>query len=320
VNFNLSYRLEGKNLIHMASFKDAPNIMRNDDQAGEESCCMNALRYVFIGFSYVLSLVLFPFCLKTFDQYERGVAFRLGKLLPETRGPGLCFFLPFVDSWQKVDLRIKTIDVPPQEMMTKDSVTCCINAIVLFHISNAKHSVVHVKDAITATSLLAQTTLRAIIGECELDEVLQKRELINQRICKILDQATDAWGVKVDCVEVKDVQLPANMQRAMAAQAEAERERRAKVIAARGEEQSSQKLLQAAKLMGQNPATMQLRYMQTLSTIASERKSKVYFPLPISMGSLSSMANMFPTPNPMMQQQTIPSPSVDHEPLRQKQA
>jgi len=221
--------------------------------------------------------------IKVFDQYERCVHFRLGKLRKPAKGPGVFIFIPFVDTWHVVDLRVMTIDVPSQEMITKDSVTCVVNAVVYFHVRDAILTVLSVKDHYQATGYLAQTTLRSVIGESELDEILQKRELVNGKITQILDEATDPWGIKVTSVEIKDVHLPKNMQRAMGSQAEAERERRAKVISAEGELQASRSLLKAATQMTQNPATMQLRYLQTLTQISQEKNNTIVFPIPIEL-------------------------------------
>ena len=241
---------------------------------------------LFCGLIGIIPLC-WPSVFFSFAEYERGVVYNLGVLEDKPRQPGLHFFIPWISRYTVVDLRIKTLNVKPQEMMTKDSVTCSINAVVLYHISDAVKSACYVKDVHYATSLLAQTTLRAVIGESELDEVLHSREKISSKIKGFLDRATFAWGVQVDRVEVKDVTLPASMQRSMAAQAEAERERRGKIISARGELQSSEMLLQADQEMSKSPLTMQLRYMQTLTTIASDRPSRVYFPLPLSMMALA---------------------------------
>lgn len=258
------------------------DIMGRDTEGGWLSKFGRGVLYT-LSFLVALIPISWFFILKTFDQYERAVVFRLGKLVTPVKGPGLFFFLPFVDRWRKVDLRTKTLDVPSQDMMTKDSVTVKVNAVVYFHVHDAIKSVVNVQNHKAATALLAQTTLRSVIGESELDDLLQRREKINQRLLEILDAATDEWGVKVTVVEVKDVNLPASMQRSMASQAEAERERRAKVISADGEYQAASTLLEAADLMTKNSATMQLRYLQTLTAISVEKNSTIVFPLPMEL-------------------------------------
>lgn len=216
-------------------------------------------------------------------KYERAVNFRYGKLIEPAIGEGIHYFIPFVDLPRRIDMRIKTIDVPTQEMMTKDSVTVKVNAVVYYRINDAIKVVTMVENYCRATSLLAQTTLRAVVGECELDELLQNREKISSKLNSILDEATDVWGIKVRNVEVKDVLLPKNMQRAMASQAEAERERRAKIISAEGEHQASKTLLEAANEMTKNHATLQLRYLQTLTQISVEKNSTIVFPLPMEL-------------------------------------
>lgn len=246
------------------------------------------VRAFLLFFGFVIALIPFswPFCIKILDQYERAVHFRLGKLIRPAKGPGVFFFFPLVDSFVRVDLRTKTLDVPTQEMMSKDSVTCSVNAVVYCHVRDAVKAVCMVESHLRATSLLAQTTLRSVIGESELDELLQKRELINSKIKQILDTSTEVWGVRVTAVEVKDVVLPHGMQRAMASQAEAERERRAKVISAEGEVQASKMLLTAATELTKNPASIQLRYLQTLTQIAVEKNSTIVFPLPMEIMSV----------------------------------
>jgi regulator of protease activity HflC (stomatin/prohibitin superfamily) len=267
-----------------------PNVFNTGENASEgEGCLMTVMRY-FLTFLCCI-WAIFPFSwssvLRTFNSYEEGVVFRLGVLDKEPRPAGLYFFLPTIDEVKVVDMRIKTYNIPPQAMMTKDSVTIQVTAAVLYRIVNSISSVCHVKDVHKATQQLAGTTLRAIVGESELDQVLHDRERISSRIQEVLDAATDPWGVQVTEVQVKDIILPQSMKRSMAAQAEAERERRGKLIAAKGELQASRTLVEAAQEMTTNPVTMQLRYMQTLTTIAQGKNSKVYFPLPISMSSLA---------------------------------
>ncbi len=233
----------------------------------------------------VIVLVVFIFMsmsIKIAAEYERGVVFRLGRLVG-SRGPGLFFIIPFIDRWIKVDLRVVTMDVPSQEVITKDNVTVRVNAVVYFRVVDPEASVVKVLDHIRATSQIAQTTLRNVLGQSELDELLTSREKLNQLLTKIIDEHTDPWGVKVSTVEIKEVELAEQMKRMMAAQAEAERERRAKIIHADGEFQASEKLAQAGTIIAREPVTLQLRYLQTLTEIASERNSTLIFPLPIDL-------------------------------------
>lgn len=254
-----------------------------DQEEEDDSIGTKIVRGICIFFSVLVSIIPFTwfYSIKVFDQYERGVVFRLGKVLSEPKGPGIFYFLPFVDTWRNVDLRIMTIDVMPQEMMTKDSVTCSVNAVIYFRVRDPIKAIIQVENYITATGQFAQTTLRSVVGENELDSLLSKREMINTRITEILEKATDAWGVHVTTVEIKDVVLPKQMQRAMASQAEAERERRAKVISAQGEEQAAKTLLDAANQMTKNTTTMQLRYLQTLTQISTEQNQTIVFPLPV---------------------------------------
>jgi regulator of protease activity HflC (stomatin/prohibitin superfamily) len=219
---------------------------------------------------------------KIVQEYERGVIFRLGRLMG-ARGPGLFFIIPGVEAMKKVDLRIVTLEVPAQEAITRDNVTVKVNAVVYFRVVNPEDAVVKVLDYIRATSLIAQTTLRSILGQSDLDHLLAERDKINQELQQVIDQQTDAWGVKVTSVEVRDVELPQSMQRAMARQAEAEREKRAKIIHAEGEFSASQQLANAAQVIGSQPATLQLRYLQTLTEIAAEKNSTIIFPLPIDV-------------------------------------
>jgi regulator of protease activity HflC (stomatin/prohibitin superfamily) len=220
------------------------------------------------------------------NEYERGVLFRLGRVAPENlKGPGLRLLLPLIDRMQKVDLRTVTYDVPPQEVITKDNVTIKVNAVIYFNVMNPVDAVVKIANYVTATSLYAQTSLRNILGQHELDEILAEREKIGQALQRIIDQATDAWGIKVSAVEVKDIELPEEMRRAMAKQAEAERERRAKIIAAEGEHQAAQKLHEAAEILEQTSAALQLRYLQTLVEIGVEKNTTIVFPLPVEMFS-----------------------------------
>ncbi|MFQ5471860.1 MAG: slipin family protein [Dehalococcoidia bacterium] len=229
-----------------------------------------------------MAIPLFPFAVKIVQEYERGVIFRLGRLVG-ARGPGLFFILPFVEQMQKVDLRTVTMDVPRQDVITKDNVTVKVDAVVYFRVLDPEAAIVNVLDYIRATSLVAQTTLRAVLGQSELDELLSNRDEVNQKLQRIIDEATEPWGIKVSIVEVRDVGLPAEMVRAMARQAESERERRAKVIHAQGEFEASQKLAQAGEVMAATPTSMQLRYLQTLTEISAENSSTVVFPVPIDI-------------------------------------
>ncbi|HHV77706.1 MAG TPA: slipin family protein [Syntrophothermus lipocalidus] len=220
--------------------------------------------------------------LKVVQEYERGVVFRLGRCVG-ARGPGLIILIPWIEKMRKIDLRVITMDVPTQEVITRDNVTVKVNAVVYFRVVNPVDTAIKVYDFIKATSQLSQTTLRSVLGQSELDELLANREEINHRLQRIIDEGTEPWGIKVSMVEVKDVELPPTMQRAMAAQAEAERERRAKIIHADGEYQAAEKLSEAAKILAQQPTTLQLRYLQTLREIAADNNSTVVFPLPIDL-------------------------------------
>jgi len=243
-------------------------------------------------FLYILSLILFVctfplsllVCLKIVQEYERAVIFRVGRLVDgDAKGPGIFFILPCIDNYQKVDLRVISFDVPPQEILTRDSVTITVDAVTYFRISNPIASVCNVEDIQRSTRLLAQTTLRNELGTKNLSEVLLERDNISQSIQRILDVATDPWGVKVERVEIKDVRLPQMLQRAMAAEAEASREARAKVIAAEGEMNASRALKEASEIISESPQALQLRYLQTLQSIAAERNSTIVFPLPMDI-------------------------------------
>jgi len=226
--------------------------------------------------------IFIPAAVKIVREYERGVIFRLGRLVG-AKGPGLFIIIPFVDRMVKVDLRVITMDVPHQEVITKDNVTVRVNAVVYFRVVDPEFAVVKVLDYIRATSQISQTTLRNVLGQSELDDLLTKREKLNQMLQKIIDEHTDPWGEKVTTVEIKEVELAEQMKRMMAAQAEAERERRAKIIHAEGELQASEKLSQAGAVIGREPTALQLRYLATLSEIASEKNSTIIFPLPIEL-------------------------------------
>src|SRR5215470_14313712 len=231
----------------------------------------------------VIVLIFVFAAVKVAREYERGVVFRLGRLLPQPKGPGLFFIIPIVDRVVKVDLRTVTLNVPPQEVITKDNVPVRVNAVAYFRIVDANASQVQVENFMVATSQIAQTTLRSVLGQHVLDELLSERDKINEILQGIIDQATSPWGIKVTVVEVKDVEIPSGMQRAMARQAEAERERRAKVISAEGEFQASERLRDAAKVMSEQPASLQLRYLQTLLEIGSTNNSTVVFPIPVDL-------------------------------------
>jgi regulator of protease activity HflC (stomatin/prohibitin superfamily) len=220
--------------------------------------------------------------IKIVKEYERGVVFRLGRLVGP-RGPGLILLVPFIERMQKIDLRTVTLDIPAQEVITRDNVTVRVNAVAYFRVIDPNAAIVNVTDFNRATSQIAQTTLRSVLGQGTLDDLLSERDKINEQLQRIIDEQTEPWGVKVSIVEVKDVELPQTMQRAMARQAEAEREKRAKVIHAEGELEASQKLAQAAAVIDQNPLGIQLRYLQTLTEIGAEKNTTVVFPLPIDL-------------------------------------
>jgi len=233
----------------------------------------------------VVAVILFLFlvsALKVLKEYQRGVIFRLGKVIG-LKGPGLIIVWPMIDAIRKVDLRVVAMDVPPQDVITQDNVSVRVNAVVYFRVIDPKKAILEVENYIYATSQLAQTTLRSVLGEATLDELLSQRDEINAKLQNILDRMTDPWGIKVSTVEVKHVDLPEDMQRVMAKQAEAERDRRAKIIRADAEFQASQKLADAADVIAQHPIALQLRYMQTLSEIAVENNSTTIFPLPIEL-------------------------------------
>jgi regulator of protease activity HflC (stomatin/prohibitin superfamily) len=235
-----------------------------------------------LGVLAIIVLAVAVSAVRIVKEYERGVIFRLGRLIA-AKGPGLFLIIPFVDKMQKVDLRVVTMDVPPQEAISKDNVTIKVNAVVYYRVVDPSAAIVQVEDFRRATWQISQTTLRNVLGQSELDELLSDREAVNRKLQQIIDEATEPWGIKVVLVELKDVELPDNMKRAMARQAEAERERRAKIISAEGEFQASQRLAEAAEILGRQPAAIQLRYMQTLTEIAVERNSTIIFPLPIDL-------------------------------------
>ncbi|KAM7445174.1 Mechanosensory protein 2 [Porites harrisoni] len=256
-------------------------------EGGESGDSRGICDYLLTFISILFIICTFPiaicFSIKIVQEYERAVIFRLGRLLPGgARGPGMFFIIPCIDSYQKVDLRVVSFDVPPQEVLTKDSVTVAVDAVVYFRIYNATMSITNVENANRSTRLLAQTTLRNVLGTKNLSEILGDRETISETMQTSLDEATDSWGVKVERVEVKDVRLPQQLQRAMAAEAEASREARAKVIAAEGEMNASRALKEAADIISESPSALQLRYLQTLTTISAEKNSTIIFPLPVN--------------------------------------
>jgi len=267
-----------------------------------------------IGVIILFVMIVLFSAVKIVQEYERGVVFRLGRLMGP-RGPGLILLIPFVEQMRKVDLRTVTMDIPAQEVITRDNVTIRVNAVAYFRVLDPNRAVTNVADFIRATSQIAQTTLRSVLGQSELDDLLSEREQINAELQRIIDEQTEPWGIKVSIVEVKDVELPQSMQRAMARQAEAEREKRAKIIAAEGEFQASQQLAEAADVINRNPVTIQLRYLQTLTEIGVEQNTTVVFPLPIDlveafMGDRMNLRPQGPrpsTPTPARPPQAAPA-------------
>jgi regulator of protease activity HflC (stomatin/prohibitin superfamily) len=236
---------------------------------------------IYLGILIIVVIILSQ-AIKILREYERGVIFRLGRLVG-AKGPGLILLIPIVDRMVRISLRIITMDVPAQEVITKDTVPVKVNAVIYFRVVNPENAVVEVQHFVNATSQIAQTTLRSVLGQMELDELLSQREKINQTLQKIVDEHTGPWGIKVTAVETKDIELPEGMKRAMAKQAEAERERRAKIIHAEGEYQASEKLVKAADRIAKQPTSLQLRYLQTLTEVAVEKNSTILFPLPLDL-------------------------------------
>jgi regulator of protease activity HflC (stomatin/prohibitin superfamily) len=228
------------------------------------------------------ALIILSNAIKILREYERGVVFRLGRLIAQ-KGPGLIFLIPIIDKMVRVSLRTVVLDVPPQDVITQDNVSIKVNAVVYFRVLDPRNAIVQVENYLAATSQISQTTLRSVLGQSELDDLLSQREKINHKLQQIIDANTEPWGVKVSNVEVKQIDLPQEMQRAMAKQAEAERERRSKVIAAEGEYQASQRLSDAAKILSDQPSALTLRYLQTLREIATEKNSTTIFPVPIDL-------------------------------------
>jgi regulator of protease activity HflC (stomatin/prohibitin superfamily) len=243
---------------------------------------MNAAIIVVAVILFLIVLFLFS-AIKVAREYERGIIFRLGRLLPQPKGPGLFILIPIIDRMVKVDLRTITLQIPPQEVITKDNVPVRVNAVAYFRIVEPKAAIVQVENYMVATSQIAQTTLRSVLGQHVLDELLSEREKINSILQGIIDEATSPWGIKVSIVEVKDVEIPSGMQRAMARQAEAERERRAKIINSEGEFQAAERLKDAAVVIGEQPVALQLRYLQTLLELGASQSTTIVFPAPIDL-------------------------------------
>jgi regulator of protease activity HflC (stomatin/prohibitin superfamily) len=276
-------------------------------QAGPD---LSALIFVvFLGLAVYLLM-----CIRILQEYERGVIFRLGRLIARAKGPGVILVFKPIDSMVRVSLRTVALDVPPQDIITRDNVSVHVNAVVYFQVVDPAKAIVAVEDYLFATSQMAQTTLRSVLGQQEMDDLLTEREKLNLELQTILDRQTEPWGVKVNTVEIKKVDLPQEMQRAMARQAEAERERRAKIIGAEGEFQSAEKLVMAADMMGQHPMAMQMRYLQTLVEISAEKSSTIIFPVPMEMlrvfGGLkeTEVRPRGPEPEPTMAAKVEPIP------------
>jgi regulator of protease activity HflC (stomatin/prohibitin superfamily) len=237
---------------------------------------------IVIGVAALIAVIVVSSSVRVLREYERGVIFRLGRLIGQ-KGPGLIFLIPIIDRMVRVDLRTVTLNIPPQEVITRDNVPASVNAVCYFRVVNASDAIVQVENYLMATSQIAQTTLRAVLGRAELDTLLAERDRLNDELQRIIDDQTEPWGIKVTTVEIKDVEIPQTMQRAMARQAEAERERRAKIIAAEGEAQAADKLSEAAGKIGRHPVAIQLRFLQTLLEVGSERNSTTIFPVPIDL-------------------------------------
>jgi regulator of protease activity HflC (stomatin/prohibitin superfamily) len=242
---------------------------------------MNVLAVVGVGL--VLLLILLASAIRIVQEYERGVIFRLGRVIAGAKGPGLFFIIPIIDRMVKVNLQIVTLDIPPQDVITKDNVTVRVNAVCYFQVFDPVRATIEIQNYLFATSQISQTTLRATLCKVNLDDILTERDQLNQDLARIIDDLTDPWGIKVALVEIKDVDLPSEMQRAMAKGAEAERERRAKIIAAEGEFQASEKLAQAAEVIARHPIAYQLRYLQTVTEVSSEKNSTLVIPIPVEL-------------------------------------
>ncbi|XP_067233868.1 stomatin [Chanodichthys erythropterus] len=269
----------------VANEESDTNVILQSD--GDKSSNSGFCGYLLTFFSFIFVFLTFPvsvwFCMKIVQEYERAVIFRLGRLLGGAKGPGLFWIIPCVDTFRKVDLRTVSFDIPPQEVLTKDSVTIMVDAVVYYRIFNPTVSITKVENANHATKMLAQTTLRNMLGTKSLADILKDREEMSDQMEAVLYAASKNWGIKVERVELKDVKLPTSLQRAMAAEAEATRDARAKVIAAEGEMKASRALKEAANVLSESPSALQLRYMQTLTEIASEKNSTIVFPLPIDL-------------------------------------
>lgn len=235
------------------------------------------------GIILFLIFIVFAASVRVVQEYERGVIFRLGRVLEGAKGPGLFFIIPIIDRMVKVNLQVVTLDVPPQDVITKDNITIRVNAVVYFQVFDPVKAIVEIQNYLYATSQIAQTTLRAILSKVDLDDILTERDRLNQELQRVVDDLTDPWGIKVALIEIKDVDLPVEMQRAMARQAEAERDRRAKIIHAEGEFQASEKLAQAAEVIARHPIAYQLRYLQTVTEVASDHNSTLVIPIPVEM-------------------------------------
>lgn len=262
---------------------------------------------VVIGIIVLLLVILASASVRIVNEYERGVVFRLGRLI-RAKGPGFFLLIPIVDRMQKVDLRIVTMDVSAQECITRDNVTVKVDAVVYFRVMDPEMAIVKAENFVRATSLISQTTLRSVLGQSDMDELLSQREKLNQHLQRIIDEQTEPWGVKVSVVEIKDVELPAEMRRAMAAQAEAERMKRAKVIHAEGEFQAAERLLEAARILSTQPQALQLRYLQTLTEIATDKTTTIVFPLPMDIISAFMQRAGGNTP-PAAQPPAVPPPA-----------
>jgi regulator of protease activity HflC (stomatin/prohibitin superfamily) len=237
---------------------------------------------IVVGILVFFAVIVLASAIRVLREYERGVIFRLGRLIGQ-KGPGLILLIPIIDRMVRVDLRTVTLNIPPQEVITRDNVPASVNAVCYFRVVEPNNAIVQVENYLVATSQIAQTTLRAVLGRAELDTLLSERDRLNDELQRIIDEQTEPWGIKVTTVEIKDVEIPQTMQRAMARQAEAERERRAKIIAAEGEFQASEKLADAAKVIGEHPVAIQLRFLQTLTEVGSEANTTTIFPLPIDL-------------------------------------
>ncbi|NP_001017597.2 uncharacterized protein LOC550260 [Danio rerio] len=282
-----SRELSHNKIEPIANEESDTNVIVQSD--GDQSKSCGFCGYILTFFSCLLIFFTFPvsvwFCMKVVQEYERAVIFRLGRLLGGAKGPGLFWIIPCMDTFRKVDLRTVSFDIPAQEVLTKDSVTIMVDAVVYYRIFNPTVSITKVENANYATQMLAQTTLRNMLGTKSLADILKDREEMSEQMEAVLYSASKNWGIKVERVELKDVKLPTTLQRAMAAEAEASRDARAKVIAAEGEMKASRALKEAANVMSESPAALQLRYMQTLTEIASERNSTIIFPVPMDLMS-----------------------------------